>query len=168
MPGAIELYLVRHAIAAERGDQFPDDSKRPLTDEGAERFRRVVQGLAALDVVIDLILTSPFVRTRQTAELLSAGLANRPSVQSLESLAPGHAPTTVLEDLAKHSRRSRLALVGHEPDLGQLAARLIGTRRPIEFKKGAVCRIDVDGLPVSGPGHLHWFAPPRILRRLSR
>ena len=57
-----------------------------------------------------------------------------------------------------------MALVGHEPDLGHLAAKLIGLKRPLEFRKGAVCRIDVDGLPPGGPGQLRWFVPPRMLR----
>ena len=53
-------------------------------------------------------------------------------------------------------------------DLGQLAARLIGARRPLEFKKGGICRIDLDGLPINGPGHLRWFVTPRMLRRAAK
>ena len=61
-------------------------------------------------------------------------------------------------------KKPRIALVGHEPGIGELAARLIGLRHPIEFKKGAVCRIDVDALPPTAPGALRWLLPPKVLR----
>ncbi len=64
-------------------------------------------------------------------------------------------------------RKPRLALVGHEPDMGELAARFLGARGHIEFRKGAVCAIDVDGAMPAGPGTLRWFLPPRVLRRLA-
>ena len=67
----------------------------------------------------------------------------------------------------KARKGSRIALVGHEPNLGELAARLIGARAPLEFKKGAVCRIDFEVLPPKGVGHLQWFLQPRMLRKLS-
>jgi phosphohistidine phosphatase len=166
MPTSIELYIVRHAIAAERGDAWPDDTKRPLTPRGVARFREVVQGLRALDLTLDVVLTSPLTRAKQTAELLANGLSPHPPVQVVESLVPGAGYATVLEDLAKQSQRTRIACVGHEPDLGQLAARLIGSRRPIPFKKGGVCRIDFE--TPSGPGTLNWLATPRLLRRAGR
>ena len=68
------IYLVRHAIAAERGDDWPDDAKRPLTHGGAAKMRRISRGLRALDPAIDLIAASPLVRARQTAEILAEGL----------------------------------------------------------------------------------------------
>ncbi len=78
MADSYSLYLVRHAIAAERGEQYPDDAKRPLTTQGMTRFRKAVRGLAELDVEVDLILTSPFVRARQTADILSEQLRGHP------------------------------------------------------------------------------------------
>lgn len=168
MAGPFELYFVRHAIAAERGDAWPDDSKRPLTDEGASRMRKAARGLARLDVGIDVILTSPLVRARQTADILASALDPRPSIVTLESLAPGAGYAAFVADLEKHARKSRIALVGHEPGLGELAARLIGSRHAIEFKKGAVCRIDLDHIPSAGPGHLRWFLTARMLRAIKK
>lgn len=161
------LYLVRHAIAEERGPEWPDDTKRPLSAEGIARMREVVRGLDTLKLRIARILTSPLVRARQTADLLHDGLASHPRVEILQALAAGATPATVISALATQPADERLALVGHEPDLGQLAARLIGTRRPIPFRKGGVCCIEMDGLPASGAGALLWFAPPRLLRRLA-
>ncbi len=163
----LELYLVRHAPAAERGPEWPDDGVRPLTPDGAAKFRKAVDGLAALGVHIDLVLTSPLVRCRQTAEILANGLPGRPRVQALDALAPGGGHTAVIAEAARVAKRPRVALVGHEPDIGHLASKLLGMRRALEFRKGAVCRIDVDGLPPGGPGRLVWFAMPRMLRRMA-
>ena len=168
MAGAYELYLIRHGIAEERGDAWPDDNKRPLTEEGMARLRKQARALARLGVGFDVVLTSPLVRTRQTAEIISSELDARPHIVTADSLAPGGTLQGVNADLEKHAKKTRLALVGHEPGIGELAARLIGARHPIEFKKGAICRIDVESLPPSGPGALRWFLTPKILRGVRK
>ena len=107
-----------------------------------------------MDVVIDFVLTSPLVRARETATLLAAGLKPKPALVEIEALAPGGRHQAVIEAIKSHAKRHRrLALVGHEPDLGELAARLLGARGNVEFKKGAVCLIEVDGATPGGPGH---------------
>jgi phosphohistidine phosphatase len=166
MAGPWKLYLVRHGIAEERGDGWPDDTARPLTDRGSSRFEKSVRGLVRVGVVVDVVLTSPLVRARQTAEILSAGLDPPPPIVAVDSLAPGGSYQAVAADIEKQGRRSRIALVGHEPGIGELAGRLIGMRHPIPFKKGAVCRIDADALPPAQAGSLVWFLTPRILRSL--
>ena len=170
MPGPYELYFVRHGLAEERGDAWPDDAKRPLTDEGMSRMRKAARGLARLGVAIDVVLSSPLVRARQTAEIVAAGLDPRPSLVNVDSLAPDGNFTAVVTDLEKHARKMRIALVGHEPTLGEMAAKLIGSRHPIEFKKGAVCRIDLKDLSTVGAGaaNLRWMLTPKILRALKK
>ena len=165
--GPCELYLVRHAIAAERGEEWPDDTKRPLTERGIQRFREAAAGLKALEVRIDEIFTSPLVRAKQTADLLAAAVQPKPSVKLLADLAPGHTASAVMVQLEKVAKRRRIALVGHEPDLGQLAAYLLGGKRPLPFRKGGICRIDVEGLASTRAGSLIWFIPPRVLRKLA-
>ena len=162
-----ELYIVRHAIAATRGEDWPDDDKRPLTERGVARFKEEVAGLKKLSVGIDEIFTSPLIRARQTAELLAAGIPGKPSVKVLDALAPGHTPTSVMAQLTRAARRRRIALVGHEPGLGELAAHLIGAGRALTFKKGGVCRIDVETLSSRRPGSLSWFVTPKLLRGLK-
>jgi len=164
----VTLYLVRHGLAAERGAAWPDDSKRPLIPRGVDRIRREADALRELKVPIDVILTSSLTRARQTADALAGGLSPKPSIQVIGSLAPGGSYATFLDELSQQARRTHIACVGHEPDLGQFAARLIGARAPLEFKKGAICCIDLDGLPPSGPGHLRWFVTPGMLRRIAR
>jgi phosphohistidine phosphatase len=160
------LYLIRHAIAEERGPEWPDDRERPLTKDGAARMRQQVQGLANLDVQVTVVLTSPLVRTRQTADIVSAGLPGQPPVELLEALAPGGTPARTLRALVPVASHELMAIVGHEPDLGLLAAHLIGAQAPLPFKKGAICCVDVR-LPLKRPGQLRWFATPRILRGLA-
>lgn len=163
----VRLYLVRHGVAEERGPSWPDDSMRPLTAEGIERMREVARGLAAAGVEFDEILTSPLTRARQTAELLARAYGRPPRVATFEALAGG-SPPAVVNGLARFARRRSLALVGHEPALGELAAVLVGASQAIPFKKGGVCCVAVDGLPPAVPATLEWFMPPRLLRRLAR
>jgi phosphohistidine phosphatase len=165
----VELFLVRHAIAAERGPEYPDDRLRPLTDQGARRFKEAVKGLRALGVGLDVIFTSPLTRARETAAILGAGIGRRVPIETIVALAPGGKPAQVIDAVSKRPKaQRRLALVGHEPDLGELAARLLGARGAVEFKKGAVCAIDVDDATPGGPGTLRWLLPPRALRGLAR
>jgi phosphohistidine phosphatase len=165
---AYEIYLVRHGLAEQRGDAWPDDAKRPLTDEGMARMRKSVRGLSRLGVTFDVVLTSPLVRAKQTAEIVAAGVTQRPSLITTDALSPDGSFAAIVADLEKHARKKRIALVGHEPGIGELAARLIGSRHAIEFKKGAVCRIDLETLPPSGPGALRWLLTPRIMRAIKK
>ena len=170
MPGSVLLYLVRHAIAEERGEAWPDDRLRPLTEEGRARMERQVEGLAALGVQVDAILTSPLVRTRQTADILLHGLRGRPEVIDWEPLEPERRPKDVLAALKAYREYTSLALVGHEPGIGELAAALIAARHPVAFKKGAVALIEVAdaAAAAAGSGELRWFLTPRILRRVAK
>ena len=168
MAATIELYLVRHAIAAERGPKYPDDRLRPLTSAGSKRFAASVPGIIEMDVVIDLVLTSPLVRARDTAMILASGLKPKPAVVEIEALSPGGRPQAIPDAIQTHAKRHRrLARVGHAPDLGELAARLLAARGGVEFKKGGVCLIECDGATPTGPGTLRWSLTPKALRALA-
>jgi phosphohistidine phosphatase len=162
-----QLYLVRHGIAAARGDAYPDDSRRPLTSQGIARLRKQTRGLNAIGVGFDVIITSPLTRAKQTADILAHALKTKPAVISSDALAPAGTPAAVIQEIVKNQRRGRIALVGHEPNMGELAARLIGARTPLLFKKGGICRIDFEVLPPRGAGQLQWFIPPKVLRSLA-
>jgi phosphohistidine phosphatase len=158
------LYLVRHAVAEERGPAWPDDTLRPLTERGQRRFAQAAAGFVQLEGIPERILTSPLVRARQTAELLASAADDAP-IETLPSLSPGEPPAALLAKL-RRAPAERIALVGHEPDLGQLAAVLLGASRPLPFKKGGMCRVDVEwrGKPT---GTLVWFLSPAALRRMG-
>jgi phosphohistidine phosphatase len=162
------LFLVRHAIAAERGEKWPDDSKRPLTHQGEARMRATAEGLAAMGVSVDVVITSPLVRAEQTADILVKRLGAEAKRLTAPALAPGGSPTAVAEAVGALAKGRHLALVGHEPGLGEFAAWLIGARQPLPFKKGGVCRIDVADWPATAKsGTLIWFATPKMLRALG-
>ena len=163
----LELYLIRHGLAAERGEDYPDDSKRPLTSEGIARLGKEAKALDALNIEFDQILSSPLVRAKQTAEVFCELMKSKPPVAMTDALTPAGSPAAVISELAKHMRKARIALVGHEPNMGELAAHLIGAKTPLPFKKGAICRIDFAVLPPKGKGQLIWFVTPRMLRKLS-
>lgn len=167
MAAILEIYLIRHAIAAEPGPKYPDDRKRPLTAEGSKRFRESVRGLVVLGVELDVILTSPLTRAEETATLLSSGLKKRVPVETVAALAPGGKFAAVVEAVTKQAKRHRrIALVGHEPDLSETAARWLAARGHIEFRKGAICALDLDSATPGGPATLRWLLPPRMSRRL--
>ena len=162
-----EIYIIRHGIAAERGEAYPDDSKRPLIAKGIARLKREAKALDELGIAFDQIITSPLVRAKQTADVFAATMKSKPPVATTDALAPAGTPAAVTQELGRHAKKARIALVGHEPDLGELAAKLLGARGHVEFRKGAVCAIDVDGATPGGPGTLRFLLPPRMLRRLK-
>ena len=168
MGDVYELYVIRHGIAEERGDAWPDDTKRPLTEDGVDRMRKTARALERLGVTVDVVLTSPLVRAHQTAEIVASAYSPKPPVVNVDALAPGGSSSAVIAELEKHAKKKRIAIVGHEPGIGELAAKLAGMRVDLEFKKGGMARIDVEALPPKGPGMLRWFVPPRFLRNLKR
>lgn len=163
------LYLMRHGIAAEpqRGSS---DAERPLTDEGVRKTTRVAQGLHALGVAVDLILTSPFRRAAETAHLVADVLHPRLPVTSYPPLAAGATPQAVLNGLDLPPRVTRLMLVGHQPDLGELASYLLtgsASLAPLAFRKAAVAAINTGALPPRRAGVLDWFLTPSLLRAIA-
>ena len=166
----MKLVLFRHGPAG-RSDvkRWPDDRERPLTGIGKKRTRKAAQGIARLEPKLSRIWTSPLVRARETAERLAMAYDPPLKITVVDALAPGMDP---LRELVSESRRTpgdTIALVGHEPDLGALAGRLVGRDAGgLPLKKAGACRIDVAGTLRGGTGTLEWFMPPRVLRRLAK
>lgn len=162
-PPLVELLLLRHGIAEERGGEVPDAGRR-LTPEGIQRTSAVVARLVHLRLGADVLLTSPLIRARQTAELaVQAGLA--PALQEHPALVPAGAGLDGLSTaLAALHQGQRLLLVGHEPDLGDLAARLVGAP-PGSFplKKAGVALLEGRGTALRGGWRLRLLMGPRQL-----
>jgi phosphohistidine phosphatase len=162
----VELLIVRHGAAVERGTPGIADDERPLTPDGERKFQKAARGIARVLDRPDAILTSPLPRARRTAELLAEAFGG-PKLTETAALSYGS-----IEDLRKllagYAETALVAVVGHEPYLSDLLARLIDARGggPLEFKKGGVALVE---LP-EGPGHLgrlQWFAPPKLLREIE-
>ena len=165
----MDLYLVRHAIAEPHDSaRWPDDSTRPLTAEGVERFRVVAHGLRRLGIEVEVVLSSTFVRAWQTAGLLAED-ASWPAPEEFRALEPPTPATECLNSLQAREE-STLALVGHEPQLSGLASLLLaGSERSLllELKKGAVMCLRLDGVPTAGAASLRWSASPKLLRAVG-
>lgn len=162
----MELYLIRHGIAQERTSDRPDEM-RSLTTQGQEKTRQVAKKLYLLGLRFDLILTSPLVRSRQTAEILvESQLCSQ--WQESQYLAPDGNISAWLDWLEQqqYAHSTKLAIVGHEPNLGQWASMLIGNRIPgsLVLKKAGIVGLT---LPATGSplarSQMFWLTAPKFL-----
>jgi phosphohistidine phosphatase len=163
------LYLVRHAIAEESAPTGRDADRR-LTPEGTAKMQRAALGLKRLGVAPEAVWSSPLRRAQQTAEVLCNALAPGVVVTTYPPLAPGHRSAEVLAGLRAERDVHSLALVGHEPDMGDLALHLIAgspVQGMIEFRKGSVAAFELAGLPPRSPAKLLWLLTPKQLRLLG-
>jgi phosphohistidine phosphatase len=165
----MDVFLVRHAIAHERNrTRWPRDAVRPLTAAGKRRFRRAASGLASCLPKSALLLTSPFVRARDTANILAKVARLRKPGEAPE-LASGKPTRGVFELLRAHPSRA-VILVGHEPALSAwMAVALAGKRArlDIEFKKGGAACLRFARVIAPGRATLVWMLPPRLARSLG-
>ena len=172
----MHLYLLRHGIAADLSLGVKRDADRPLTKEGWKKMRDEARGMQKLGIEFDLIFTSPYLRTRQTAMAVAEVYEfDADSIVSIESLAAGrpfaHPPyrnPEVFTDIGAYDFQ-RALIVGHMPDMSEMASLLLtGTvTTNFEFKKGSLCLIEADGLPPRHPGVLRWMLTPKQLMALA-
>lgn len=162
----MHLYLIRHGIAAEP-EEYETDEERPLTKEGASKTRKVAQRLYKIDIQFDLILTSPLLRASQTAQILqTAGLSSQ--IEESSALAPSGDIHNWLEwyEQWQETGRLHLALVGHQPDLGNWAETLLWGRAQdaLILKKAGIIGLILPetGSPVAR-SQMFWLTPPKFL-----
>ncbi|HET7757927.1 MAG TPA: phosphohistidine phosphatase SixA [Steroidobacteraceae bacterium] len=161
----MELLIVRHAIARERNARrWPDDAARPLSPQGAGRARKAAAGLKALGPRPLRVLVSPLVRARETAAILTRH-AGWPAASECPELAPGADPGALLAAI-RHAGTTRVAVVGHEPDLGRLVGACLGGAPPQgwQLRKMGAALVTFAGTAQAGRGRLEWLVPARILR----
>ena len=166
----MRLVVIRHAIAEDR-DAFAasgrDDSERPLTRDGRAKMRRSLAGLRDAVPQIDLLGTSPYVRARETAAIVAAGygLADD-DVRLVEALVPDAPLAQFVSWIQHRARMKAVAIVGHEPHLGQLVTWLMtGLQESrVELKKGGACLLEFEGQPGPGSGMMKWLMTAGQLR----
>jgi phosphohistidine phosphatase len=167
----MRVILFRHGPAGSRdAAKWPDDSERPLTGRGADKTLQAAAGLLRLEPALTRIITSPLRRAEQTARLLHQVAGSAVTLETLEALAPGGSHRAVIAKLAEVDADSTVALVGHEPGMGGLAAILVLGMSPaadLPLKKAGACAVRFQGAPRAGDGELHWLLPPKQLRRLG-
>jgi phosphohistidine phosphatase len=166
----MQLYIVRHGIAVDREDpKCPPDPERYLTEEGVEKTKQVAAGVVALGVTADLFFTSPYVRAAQTAEIFAAALDYaKQKIRQSNLLLPGTEPTLLFRELAKERQASSVFLFGHAPQLDDVIATALGSKRHFTaLKKAGVAHVELKR--VSPPiGVLVWLATPKLLRRAGK
>jgi phosphohistidine phosphatase len=158
----MEVYLIRHVHALKLEEAgVADDEDRPLSEEGEAVARQLARGLQSRGVQLEAILTTPLARALRTAEILVEEWSGQPPEVIVEKgLAPECKPRK-LGRILRDVHKDRVAVVGHQPDLGLWAAWLIGSKKAeIDFAKGGVACIDWDDKLKKGTGALVWLVTP--------
>ena len=162
----MNIYFLRHASAGETRLNPSKDDQRPLDEEGILQTRYVGRFLAAMDVNVDQIVSSPLKRARQTASIAANELAYEREIKLEDALRPQASFADFEAMLARYKRVESLLIVGHNPNLTEFLGRLISHKKlvaELEVKKGCVAKVEMSGRS----GKLVWMVPPRIARLLQ-
>ena len=156
----MDLFIIRHAVAVDEGD----DSQRPLADKGKKKMRQIAKGLRSLGVDFDLILSSPYIRAKETAEIL-ADVFKIKKIEFSDNLIPMGDPDLLIAEINEKYNAASIALVGHEPHLTALISLLVSEKAGVDItlKKGGVCRLSADDLHHTRKAALEWLLTPGIL-----
>jgi phosphohistidine phosphatase len=158
----MELYLLRHGIAESGGAGRPD-AGRKLTEAGQVKLRAVLARARAAKAAPSLILSSPYLRAVETAQLAAEVLGYQGTILSTDTLLPSSSPQAVWRELRSHGDEKAILLAGHEPLLSESASYLLGTSRVVvEMKKGALLRIDIEDLSGAPRGIVRWLLTSKL------
>src|SRR6266852_2509639 len=166
----MQLFIIRHGIASDREDpKCPPDPERYLNEEGVEQPQQVTTGVATLGVQADLFLKSLYVRAVQTAEIFAGALDYaKQKIRRTDLLLPGAEPSQLFRELAREKQASAVFLFGHAPQLDDVIATALGSKKHLTgLKKAGVAFVELRRL--SPPiGELVWLATPKLLRRARK
>lgn len=158
----MELYLLRHGIAEDRSPSGRDPDRR-LTEEGREKLRRVLKRAAAAGVEPSLIISSPYTRAVETAEIAASELKYKGEILRAAALVPDSSPPSVWGEIREHRQESSILLAGHEPLFSATVAWLLGSNHEmVEFRKAGLVRIDIHGFGATPNGILQWMLTPKL------
>lgn len=161
------LYFLRHGEAAPREDpKYPKDYDRPLTKQGVKEMLDVADAIARLGIAPDVILTSPLVRARQTAEMVADMIGMRKRLFETPALGGGFDLRKLNALLNEHSCE-KVMLVGHEPDFSMIISELVGGAN-VAMKKAGLARVDVQNSVARGKGELVWLLAPKVLLAIGK
>jgi phosphohistidine phosphatase len=156
----VRVYFLRHGLAGDRSDWQGDDFDRPLTHDGMKRMERESKTIAELDLELDVIVTSPLVRAKQTAEIVAKRLGLRDVLVDDPAVGHGFSVANLRAILDKHRAAEAMMLVGHEPSMSQVIGDLLGGAA-VDMKKGAIACLEIE--PSTMRGELIWLLPPKVL-----
>jgi phosphohistidine phosphatase len=160
------IYFLRHANAGEPLSNPKKDAKRALDKEGIAQCGYVGRALAALDVQVEVILSSPLKRAAQTASLVGNELSYEGKLQFEDALRPGASFADFRKLIDKYAKRETIMVVGHNPNLSEFLGRSIsptGCEASVELKKGAIAKVELG----RNSANLQWCLTPKLLRALQ-
>lgn len=167
----MNIFVLRHGIAVDRGtDGFEKDSERPLTSKGKRQLRKSVAAMKKMKLRFDLILSSPYVRARQTAEIVADELKLKKRLRLSDTLKSESRPETVIAEISRlKTMPENLLLVGHEPYLSHLISRLVSGNGDLamDFKKGGLCKLEVEKLDGAASAQLAWLLTPKLMKEMA-
>jgi phosphohistidine phosphatase len=165
----MDIYFLRHGIAMQHGvETFPNDD-RPLTDVGIQKMKKGARGIAKIVDRVGLILSSPLIRAFDTAQIAAKSLDYQGNIERCDELLPGADFRDFARLLERHDGHDALLVVGHEPNMSRVITTLLGAARTsVDFKKGALCCVKLDGAVGSGKGVLLHFLTPKQLRLIAK
>lgn len=166
----MQIYLIRHSNAVNPGTPgYEEDSARPLTEKGREKMDMIASALQGLGLKPDLIVSSPYVRARETAEIVAKVLKYKKDLAFCEALVPMGDADEVIGEINEKYHVDELILVGHEPSMSTLIGTLTAGNPDlaITLKKGGVCCLSADDPRTGRTATLEWLLTPRLLSGLS-
>ena len=167
----MKLYILRHGIAVEPGTSgYENDADRPITPEGERKLRQIGEAMEALELSFDLILSSPYLRARQTAEVVAEVLKAGKKLELSEVLTPGGSTKKLVELLNRQAPRPEsVLLVGHEPYLSGLISLLVSGKEAftVVMKKGGLCKLSTDSLKHGHCATLEWLLTPKQMALMA-
>jgi phosphohistidine phosphatase len=167
----MNLYLLRHGIAVDRATPgYDKDADRPLTPKGERRLWRIAEAMQKMELSFDLILSSPYLRAKQTAEVIAEAFKLKRQLAFSEDLTPGGNPKSLIEHLnGIEPAPENVLLAGHEPYLSALISTLLAgnTSLAIDFKKGGLCKLEIETLRYGRCATLAWLLTPRQMAAMA-
>jgi phosphohistidine phosphatase len=160
----MDLFILRHGIAVEHGARGYKEPDRPLTPKGERKLWQVAEAMESLKLSLDLILSSPYTRARQTAEIIAEAFNARRKLEFSDSLIPGGKVKDLLGFISHYQPApGSVLLVGHEPYLSELISLLISgeTGVLLTFKKGGLCKLTAESLKPGRCASLEWLLAPK-------
>ena len=166
----MEIYLLRHGDAVEPNMWgMKPDAERPLTEDGISKLEKAALGMERMGLAFDRIISSPYVRANETARIVAKGLDHSDKIELCDALCPDATYADFVKIVSKLVSKKSVLFVGHQPSIGGFLSRLIGGAKgaSLEFKKGALARVDVADGSAALSGELKWFLTQKHLRSIA-
>ena len=159
-----EIYILRHGHAQDPNNGL-NDFDRALTEEGIEKITKLSLLFSKLDANLELVLSSPYVRARETAEIFVSNLLPKPKLKIVDFLACGTSSKEISRGLMEYSSGKNILIVGHCPDLEIFLGKLIGAER-VTLKKGALAKVNFQN-NIELSGELEWLITPKLIKKIK-